>query len=229
MNDRIDVDTPIPPVVAAAVVAACAELSNLKRDQTATVETRSGGTYSYAYNDLADVVELTRPILARHGLAMIQPVTRQLGAPLVIETWLLHESGHMLRWSFEVNGDGGPQAMGSAITYARRYCGQAVLGIASEGVDDDGQTVERARPPRPTRAATRTTTSTARLETLKREVFAILGGLNIRDRETRLQLAGQILNREIDTFDDLTAIEWRRIRDEIRERQNTESEVEVET
>jgi hypothetical protein len=41
-------------------------------------------------------------------------------------------------------GTGTPQQLGSAITYARRYCLCAVTGVAPGGEDDDGAQAERA-------------------------------------------------------------------------------------
>lgn len=202
---------PIPPVVAAAIVAACSELSNLAKTQTAIVNTKGGDRYSYSYNDLADVVALARPILARHGLALIQPVMRQLGRPVEVDTWLLHESGHMLRWTFEANGDGGPQALGSAITYARRYCAQAALGIASEGADDDGQAANVT--------PMRTTSSTSTQSPLDRKAMALFRGLGIVDRDTRIALTAEILGRDVDSWNDLGAIEKRRVVDALARRE----------
>jgi len=52
-------------------------------------------------------------------------------------TSLLHSSGQWMRSSLLVQPkDDTPQAMGSALTYARRYALTAIVGVAQ--VDDDG-------------------------------------------------------------------------------------------
>jgi hypothetical protein len=73
-----------------------------------------------------------------------------------IEVVLLHKSGEFVagRGYMPVDRDG-PQAAGSAITYARRYYVQAVLGMVGED-DDDAESAEGGRStPKPSAAAPR--------------------------------------------------------------------------
>ena len=87
----------IPESMASDLVTAWAELSNVHRSKTA-----DAGTYSYAYADLGDLLEVARPILAKHNLALIQPLSRLASPVIVVETMLIHTSGHYLSWLFEV-------------------------------------------------------------------------------------------------------------------------------
>jgi len=119
--------------VSAALVAACAELGDVPKKHKASV-----GSYSYDYADLADTLSVVRPVLAKHGLAVLQPVTTEPEHDLVVvATVILHSSGEQLELGrLGLPLGQGAQATGSAITYARRYALLAALGLAAE--DDDG-------------------------------------------------------------------------------------------
>lgn len=137
---------------ATALVAALGELVNVTRGEEANIPGKDGKAgYKYRYADLGDLLTGVRPILAKHGLAITQGVTND-GRSVAVVTTILHESGgSMVSEPLTLPGAGTPQAVGSAITYARRYQLMAVLGLASD--DDDGQQaaqtpyVERAQAP----------------------------------------------------------------------------------
>ena len=123
--------------LAAAMAAAQIELRNPKKTETATVATKSGGQYSYHYMELAQLIEICREVLAKHGLAIFQPVAANLST-VTITTLIAHRSGQWIASDLALHPvDSGPQAIGSAITYARRYGLAAMVGIAGEE-DDDG-------------------------------------------------------------------------------------------
>ena len=138
--------------LAAALVDALAEMPSITKDNTADIPTKTGGKYSYKYADLGSYLEQVRPVLAKHGLAVLQPVSTDNGVPLVT-TIILHNSGQHLSSTLGMkptNSDA--QSVGSAITYARRYALAATLSIATE--DDDGASA--SRPPAPERPETLT-------------------------------------------------------------------------
>ena len=74
------------------------------------------------------------PIFSKHGLALSQwPSGNQL------INRLEHESGQWIMSAYDISAiKKDPQQMGSAITYARRYCAQAIAGICG-GEDDDAE------------------------------------------------------------------------------------------
>lgn len=90
------------------------------------------------YAPLQEVLSLVRPLLARHGLTIIQSPSGD-GREVAIKTILAHESGEWIEFDpLVLNPEKTtPQGIGSAITYGRRYSLSAALGIASED-DDDG-------------------------------------------------------------------------------------------
>jgi hypothetical protein len=92
--------------------------------------------FKSSYADLASVYEAVREGLAANGLAISQWPT---GGG--VETILMHRSGQWIRDFCGMPAkDQSPQAIGSAITYARRYSLMAILGIPAE--DDDGEGAE---------------------------------------------------------------------------------------
>ena len=96
------------------------------------------------YADLASVWEACRVQLSSNGLSVTQcPEESENG--IAIETMLLHSSGQWIksRYTMPVSKLDA-QAVGSAITYARRYALSAIIGIAPE--DDDGNSAANARP-----------------------------------------------------------------------------------
>ena len=93
------------------------------------------------YADLAGIRDATAPTLAKYGLAITQFTTVD-GDRLLLNTRLIHESGQWMEGEYPLPMDlGKPQVMGSALTYARRYCWSAVSGIAAEE-DDDGNAAQ---------------------------------------------------------------------------------------
>jgi len=120
-------------VMAAAIVAANGKLRNLPKTGTAKIDTRSGGSFSYSYTPLPDILDAVRPVLAKHGLALLQHVGGS-GGEVGVETVLIHESGQEHRGAYVTLPATDPKVAGSVITYLRRYAICALFGIAG---DDD--------------------------------------------------------------------------------------------
>ena len=129
----------------AALVAALSELTTVEAGRTA-----DAGSYSYSYADLGDIVRLTRPVLASHGIVALTPLGAH-GDRLAVSVHLIHTSGESLilgPYPFPAGRDA--QATGSMVTYSRRYALLAALGMAT-GDDDDGHAAtQAARQPEPT-------------------------------------------------------------------------------
>lgn len=105
------------------------------------------------YITLDGILETAKPILARHGLALLQDVYGNMDC-VTVKTKLLHETGEFIE-SGELQGSpvkkNDPQAMGSLITYLKRYQVAAFLGVC-ESSDDDGNAASGIpNPPNPNR------------------------------------------------------------------------------
>ena len=90
------------------------------------------------YADLADIVKVVLPALAKHNLAWIARPTYDDGV-FVLAYELRHTSGDSITgsWPLPDPTKAKQQEMGSAVTYAKRYALSAVTGIAPDA-DDDG-------------------------------------------------------------------------------------------
>lgn len=95
------------------------------------------------YTDLTELVDATRPVLTEQGLSVVQSTRTESGTGrLLLVTLLMHNSGQWLRGeapveSVPAKGINPNQALGSALTYMRRYTYGAMIGAVSEE-DDDG-------------------------------------------------------------------------------------------
>lgn len=125
--------------LAKALAAVQAELPQIHKTETAQT-----GSYSYRYADLAAVSRAVLPLLGRHGLAWItRPTVREDGR-LVLAYELRHVSGQSISGEYPLpSPTSAPQQLGSAITYARRYCLCSVTGVAPESDDDDAAAASR--------------------------------------------------------------------------------------
>ena len=96
------------------------------------------------YADLADCTRALLPILGAAGFSWTcRPTMMSDGFRLVY--MLSHApSGEDLQGFYPLPATGTPQQIGSAITYARRYCLLAVTGAAPDEDDDDAQAAEQA-------------------------------------------------------------------------------------
>lgn len=123
--------------LAQALATLQSNLPEIKKDQTADVPTKSGGSYSFSYADLAQITRLVMPLLGGLGLSFTAWPTVRDDGKFVLEYKLMHVSGESEGGSYPLPTGGTPQATGSAITYARRYCLCAATGIAPDEDDDD--------------------------------------------------------------------------------------------
>lgn len=104
--------------------------------------------FKSSYADLGAVMEVCKQPLNDNGLVVLQPVGRdEIGA--YVETWIIHESGEFMseRTPVVVKSQNDPQALGSAITYSRRYGLQSFGFIPAEDDDGNRATNHKETPP----------------------------------------------------------------------------------
>lgn len=114
-----------------AFIKAQAKFDSAKKDKT-------NPAYKSKYATLQSVTDAIREILAENELAYIQiPKNGVALNSVTVETRVIHSSGQEIvsEFSLPVNTNNA-QAVGSAITYARRYALMCIFGIPTE--DDDG-------------------------------------------------------------------------------------------
>jgi hypothetical protein len=121
--------------LAKALSSAQGALENVSKDTQA---------YNYKYATLGSCLTAIRQPLKDNGLALSHLMSKEDGE-MVLLTLLMHTSGQWIKSSFPLHVDMVPintkmpnkvHAMGSLISYARRYSLTAIMGLAQE--DDDG-------------------------------------------------------------------------------------------
>lgn len=133
----------LPGSLAEALTRLQADLPHVGKDAAAIIPTKGGGTYGYKYADLPSLTRILMPRLAQLGLIYFC-YTERLDGVFGMSYRLVHVSDPSDKiggfWPIPL---GTPQAMGSALTYARRYCLCALTGVAPDEEDDDAQAAEQ--------------------------------------------------------------------------------------
>jgi len=117
--------------LATALAKAQGEIESAKKDST-------NPHFKSKYADLASVWDAIRGPLSKNGLSVVQMPTAY-GSEVCVTTLLLHASGQWIKSTLTmlVGDKATPQAVGSAITYAKRYSLTSMTGVAPDE-DDDG-------------------------------------------------------------------------------------------
>ena len=89
--------------------------------------------FKNTYADLNALIEAVEPILLSKGLILLQPIKDGKVFTQVIDT----ETFEMVESSIDLSPNLTAQALGSQITYYRRYTLQSLMSLQSD--DDDGQ------------------------------------------------------------------------------------------
>lgn len=107
----------------------------------------NAGQKRYRYADLASVAEVAYPLLAQHGLAF-SCLPRQNGhGGYELSGRLLHTSGESLESALPIHGVDA-QAIGSSLTYMRRYLLGCMTGLVTDEDDDGAAATARPAPAR---------------------------------------------------------------------------------
>lgn len=109
-----------------AFLTAQKEIISVIKDQT-------NPYFNSKYADISAVIEACKEPLNKQGIAILQPIDG-----MNVETILIHTSGEWFSSLTPVvcKEANNPQALGSAITYAKRYGLQSMVLLPAE--DDDG-------------------------------------------------------------------------------------------
>ena len=119
--------------IAKALASFQSQMDPLNLDAEVKVKTKSGSTYSFKYATFGNIVKSCRDKLAENGLSISQLV----GEGGSVTTLLMHSSGEFLQNTLTITSEEtNPQAIGSAISYAKRYSYASILGLVSDQDDD---------------------------------------------------------------------------------------------
>lgn len=138
LEDRAPAFGGLPGVVGSETIGRLAEaLAKAQGAMRAAAKDAENPHYRSRYADLASVWDAARAALAANGLAVLQPVDAS-GNAVRVSSILTHASGEWIAavLTFTI-GQASPQAVGSAITYGRRYGLASLIGVVADE-DDDG-------------------------------------------------------------------------------------------
>lgn len=106
-----------------------------------TIDMGSKGSFAFAkWEDMDAVI---RPIITAEGFTLSFNSAVKEGGGLIVTGELMHRSGHVRTATIPLPLDAGPgrnnlQAVGSTLSYGKRYCAEMLLNIVRENQDDDG-------------------------------------------------------------------------------------------
>ena len=122
--------------LAAALCKFQANIGKVKKEST-------NPFFKSKYASLANILDVIQKPLAEAGLSLCQ-----LPDADCLTTILMHDSGEWIEATYcmPVVKTNDPQAMGSAITYARRQCLGAVLLLNIDEDDDGEKAMQRNKP-----------------------------------------------------------------------------------
>ena len=97
--------------------------------------------FKNTYADLNALIDAVEPILLENDLILLQPLENGKVYTRIVDV----NTSEILESCIDLPASGTPQAMGSAITYYRRYTLQSLLSLQAE--DDDGTRASTPTPP----------------------------------------------------------------------------------
>lgn len=114
------------------------------RKKTASGERDGEIQQSTAYALWEDINEAIRPSLAEHGFALSFRVGQSQDGKITVTGILSHREGHSEETTITLQHDStgsknAVQAVGSSVSYGKRYTAGALLNFTSRGEDDDGK------------------------------------------------------------------------------------------
>lgn len=101
-----------------------------------------GQGHNIKYATLEDIIDVVRPIMNKYGFAVSFEVDNKSNF-MTVTGVLMHRAGHSMRTSMTLPFDNSGsknavQAIGSSVSYGKRYVICAMLNIATRKEDDNG-------------------------------------------------------------------------------------------
>lgn len=113
------------------------QLFALQNEIGAISKTETNPFFKSKYFDINGLLEQLKPLLEKHNLVVIQPLSHIEGKPAIETTVLSTLNDGQITRTMPLSENTDPQKMGSAISYFRRYALQSLFLLQAE--DDDAQ------------------------------------------------------------------------------------------
>ncbi len=116
-----------------------------KNKQVGYQHKEGGGSTSYAYSTLDNIMEVAVPVMSQYGLSATWD-TKQVNSKIIVTCILSHSMGHSESVTLEAEPDASGnknkiQQVASSVSYLERYTFLAITGLSvgDNTLDDDGQ------------------------------------------------------------------------------------------
>jgi len=94
------------------------------------------------YASFSDIIKASRPVLSKNNLAVAQNIMERENGQKYLYTILMHASGQFVASRLKIMPPKPDiQEFGKYVSYLKRYSYAALVGVADELEDDDGETV----------------------------------------------------------------------------------------
>lgn len=98
------------------------------------------------YLDINGLLAQLLPLLAKHGLTVIQPINPDIHGEPSLDTVIYEGDKQVIHSSFRLPKLEDPQKMGSAITYYRRYALQSLFLLQAQDDDGNHASIQTSKP-----------------------------------------------------------------------------------
>jgi ERF superfamily len=120
--------------IAAAMAKAQAVIMN-------PIKTKTNPHFKSSYADLASGLDVIRPALSAHGIAIFQ-ATEIVEDGVILKTRLVHSTGQWIESTYPVSKFAPHQQLGAALTYSKRQALFSLVGVCGDDDDDGNSTAE---------------------------------------------------------------------------------------
>lgn len=136
-----------------SVKVIAAALLTVQKDLEAVTKSANNPYFKSKYADLNSILDVIKEPLNKAGITILQFPDTTFPDTLGLTTRFQHSSGEFMEAMTTIPlSKSDPQAFGAAVTYARRYALQAIIGL--QAVDDDAEAaVEHSEKLPPTKGA----------------------------------------------------------------------------
>jgi len=116
------------------------KIHEAKREIGVVKKTKTNPHFKNTYADLNALIEAVEPILLEKGLILLQPIKDGKVHTQIIDI----ETFEMVESAIDLSPNLTAQALGSQVTYYRRYTLQSLMSLQAD--DDDGQKASTPQP-----------------------------------------------------------------------------------
>jgi hypothetical protein len=112
-------------------------LASIQAEMPTVKKGMSNPYFSSKYADINSYIEVLMPLLIKHEVVVLQPLTTLPDGTPAVETRITCETGEVISSVTPLAKISDPQKLGAFITYVRRYSLQSFFLCAAE--DDDAE------------------------------------------------------------------------------------------